>query len=67
MIRSKLSKLAVIFSFALLGLGALHGSAFAAADGDLDITTLPPEAQWRINPAIVAHIPVEQVIVVKGQ
>ncbi len=46
-------KLVVVASFALIGLGALSGSASAAADGDLDISTLPPQAQWRINQAHV--------------
>jgi len=66
MIRSHLSKLVVILSFALIGLGALHGSASAAADGDLDISTLPPQAQWRINPGAI-HVQVDQGIFVQGR
>ena len=66
MIRSNLCKLVVILSFALIGLGALHGSASAAADGDLDISTLPPQAQWRINPGVV-QVQVEQVVFVQGR
>ncbi len=49
-------KLVVVASFALIGLGALSGSASAAADGDLDISTLPPQAQWRINQAHVVQV-----------
>lgn len=67
MIRSTLSKLVVMLSFVLLGLGALHGTASAAADGDLDISTLPPQAQWRIYPGSVVHVQVEQGIVVQGR
>ena len=66
MIRSKLSKLVVILSFALIGLGALHGSASAAADGDLDISTLPPQAQWRINPGAIVRVQANQSIFVQG-
>ncbi len=66
MIRSKLSKLVAILAFALLGIGALHGSASAAADGDLDISTLPPQAQWRINPGGVP-VQVDQGIFVQGR
>jgi hypothetical protein len=66
MIRSKLSKLVAILAFALLGIGALHGSASAAADGDLDISTLPPQAQWRINPGVV-QVQVDQGIFVQGR
>lgn len=50
-----LKKLVVVAAFALVGIAALSGSASAAADGDLDISTLPPQAQWRINQAHVVH------------
>jgi hypothetical protein len=56
MFGSKIRKLGLVAVMALIGLGALQGSASAAADGDLDITTLPPQAQWRINPGQVVEV-----------
>jgi hypothetical protein len=56
MFRSKVRKLGLVAVLALIGLGALQGSALAAADGDLDISTLPPQAQWRINPGQVVAV-----------
>jgi hypothetical protein len=56
MFRSKVRKLGLVAVLALIGLGALQGSASAAADGDLDISTLPPQAQWRINPGQVVAV-----------
>ena len=47
--------------FALVGLSAIAGSASAAADGDLNISTMPPQAQWRINQAHVQANPAVQV------
>jgi hypothetical protein len=49
-------KLVVVAMFALVGLSTMAGSTSAAADGDLDISTMPPQAQWRINPAHVVQI-----------
>jgi hypothetical protein len=50
-------KLAFVGLMALAALGVLQGSASAAADGDLDISTLPPQAQARINPGLAVAQP----------
>ena len=56
-------KLVAVALFALVGLSAFAGSASAAADGDLDISTVPPQGQWRIN---VAHVQVNPEIQAGG-
>jgi hypothetical protein len=53
----RVRKVVFLGLMALAALGAMHGSAFAAADGDLDISTLPPQAQARINPGLVTVNP----------
>jgi hypothetical protein len=55
--KSRLRKFALVAMLALVAVGAMQGAASAAADGDLDISTMPPRAQWRINPAVVAAQP----------
>lgn len=52
----RVRKLAFIGLMALAAVGVMQGSASAAADGDLDISTLPPQAQWRINQAQVVKV-----------
>jgi hypothetical protein len=52
----RIRKVAFVGMMALAALGVLQGSASAAADGDLDISSLPPHAQAKINPGLaVAH------------
>jgi hypothetical protein len=60
---SSAKKLVVVALFALVGLSAMAGSASAAADGDLDLSTAPPRAEWRIN---VAHVQINPEIQAGG-
>jgi hypothetical protein len=53
----RIRKIVFVGLMALAALGVLQGSASAAADGDLDISTLPPHAQARINPGLVVAQP----------
>ena len=53
----RLRKIAFVGLMALAALGVLQGSASAAADGDLDISTLPSVAQAKINPGLVVANP----------
>ncbi len=46
-------KIALVGLMAMAAVGVLQGSASAAADGDLDISSLPPHAQAKINPGLV--------------
>jgi hypothetical protein len=50
---SRIRKFALVGLMALAAVGAIQGSASAAADGDLDISRMPQQAQWRINPGLV--------------
>jgi hypothetical protein len=50
---ARMRKVAFVGLMALAALGVLQDSASAAADGDLDISTLPPHAQAKINPGLV--------------
>ena len=53
----RIRKMAFVGLMALAAIGALQGWAIAAADGDLDISTLPPVAQQKINPGVVVAQP----------
>ena len=46
-------KFVLVGLMALAALGAMQGSAVAAADGDLDISTVPPQGRAKINPGYV--------------
>jgi hypothetical protein len=49
----RIRRIALVGLLAFAAAGVLQGSASAAADGDLDISTLPPQAQAKINPGLV--------------
>jgi hypothetical protein len=53
----RIRKFALVGMTALAAIGVLQGSASAAADGDLNISTMPQQAQWRITPAVVQANP----------
>jgi hypothetical protein len=46
-------KFALVGLMAFAAVGFMQGSASAAADGDLDISTMPTQGQWRVNTGLV--------------
>jgi hypothetical protein len=62
---ARIRKVAFVGMMALAAIGVLQGSASAAADGDLDISTLPPQAQARINPGLAVAQPGVIKVVIK--